>query len=72
MRRATALRSWLALATWGAAAPALACPVCGVGQGETASVYLMTAGLLSALPLLMFGGLLLYLYRRARRAAGAD
>jgi len=66
MVRMVGLPHWLALATLGMAAPVLACPVCGVGQGETASLYLITAGLLSALPLFMLAGVLVYLCRRAR------
>lgn len=44
---------------------ALACPVCGlVGVNENWAVYLAMTAVLSALPLLMIGGMVFWLYRR--------
>jgi hypothetical protein len=53
--------TWL---TFGLASPTLACPVCGFGQDGTASAYLMTAVVMSSLPLIMVGGMIYYLVRR--------
>ena len=49
---------------------ARACAVCGAGADEDASriAYLVTTIALSALPLVMLGGFLLWLRARARRA----
>ena len=49
---------------------ARACAVCGAGADEDASriAYLVTTIVLSALPLVMLGGFLLWLRARARRA----
>jgi hypothetical protein len=49
---------------------ARACAVCGAGADEDASriAYLVTTIVLSALPLAMLGGFLLWLRARARRA----
>ena len=49
---------------------ALACPVCGfVGVNENWTVYLAMTAMLSALPLLMIGGMVFWLSRRARLGA---
>jgi hypothetical protein len=39
-------------------------PLCGVGRDGTASVYLMTAILLCAVPLMMVGAIAYYLFRQ--------
>ena len=44
----------------------VACPVCGVGRDGTASVYLMTAVLMCIVPLMMFGAMAYYLFRRTK------
>jgi hypothetical protein len=62
------LLALVALPEWAAA-----CAVCGAGldddQGRVA--YLVTSGLLSVLPLALFGGILLWLRRQYRRQRGA-
>ncbi len=45
-----------------------ACPVCGVGRDETASVYLMTAVLMCIVPLVICGAMAYYLFRRTKLA----
>jgi hypothetical protein len=60
----------LMLLALGLGAPALACPVCGIGQDGATSAYLMTAVLMSTVPLIMAGAILYYLARRVNRAQG--
>ena len=57
---------WLVPIILGLACRVSACPVCGVGRDGTASVYLMTAVLMSGVPLVMFGAVAYYLFRRAK------
>jgi hypothetical protein len=47
-----------------------ACPVCGVGRDGTTSAYLMTAALMSIVPLVMAGAIIYYLFRQAKHASG--
>lgn len=61
----------VALALALVALPALACPVCGVGQGESEWAYIAMTAVLSLLPLAMMGGVAFWLYRRARAHAQA-
>jgi hypothetical protein len=51
-----------------------ACAVCGAGVDDDQSrvAYLITSGLLSALPLALFGGILLWLRRQHRRQSGVQ
>jgi hypothetical protein len=51
---------------------AAACAVCGAGVDDDQSriAYLITSGVLSVLPLALFGGFLLWLRQRARRQRG--
>jgi hypothetical protein len=58
---------WLVPIILGIACRVSACPVCGVGRDGTASVYLMTAVLMSTVPLVMGGVMAYYLIRRAKR-----
>jgi len=53
---------------------ARACAVCGAGADEDQSrvAYLVTMLVLSALPLAMFGGILLWLRRQHRRRGAAS
>ena len=53
---------------------AAACAVCGAGVDDDQSrvAYLITSGLLSALPLALFGGILLWLRRQHRRQSGVQ
>jgi hypothetical protein len=44
---------------------ARACPVCGQGAGESEGAYLIMSGILSALPLLMAGGIAWWILRRS-------
>jgi len=52
---------------------AAACAVCGAGVDDDQSriAYLITSGVLSVLPLALFGGFLLWLRRQHRRQSGA-
>ena len=59
---------WLVPIILGIASPGSACPVCGVGGDGTASVYLITALLMCIVPLMMFGGVAYYLFRRTKHA----
>jgi hypothetical protein len=67
MGRPAALIHGLTLLTFGLASPTLACPVCGFGQDGTASAYLMTAVLMSSMPLIMVGGIIYYLVHRTNQ-----
>lgn len=49
-----------------APAAAWACPVCGRGAPESEGAYLFMSGVLSALPLLMMGGIAAWLVSRSR------
>ena len=53
---------------------AAACAVCGAGVDDDQSriAYLITSALLSALPLALFGGILLWLRRQHRRQSGVQ
>jgi hypothetical protein len=53
---------------------AAACAVCGAGVDDDQSriAYLITSGVLSVLPLTLFGGFLLWLRQRARRQSGVE
>lgn len=51
-----------------ASTPAWACPVCGVGQGESESAFRLTTALLSAAPLVLIGGIAAYAWLRMRPA----
>jgi hypothetical protein len=59
---------WIPGSLLGLASPASACPVCGVGQGGTASVYLLTAVLMCLVAFTTFGALAYYLFRQAAQA----
>lgn len=59
-------RLLVALASFFVAVPAWACPVCGRGAPESEGAYLTMSGILSALPLLMVGGILFWVARRLR------
>jgi hypothetical protein len=59
---------WLVPIILGGASEVLACPVCGVGRDGTAAVYLMTAVLMSIVPLVIFGATAYYLFRRTKCA----
>lgn len=48
---------------------AAACPVCGQGREGTESALLVMSGVLSALPLLMAGGIAVWIVLRARAAS---
>ena len=47
---------------------AWACPVCGQGREGSESALLIMSGILSALPLLMIGGIVAWIVSRARAA----
>lgn len=49
-----------------APAAARACPVCGGGATDSGGAYLFMSGVLSALPLLMMGGIAAWVITRAR------
>lgn len=51
---------------------ASACPVCGQGAPGTEGAILLMSGILSALPLLMAGGIIAWVVIRARAAAARD
>ena len=57
--------SWLVLMAMSTASQAYACPVCGFGRGGTTSAYLITAVLMSLVPLMMAGAIVYYLRRSA-------
>jgi hypothetical protein len=59
-------RPWLVSIILGISAQASACPVCGVGRDGTAPVYLMTAVLMSLVPLVMAGAMVYYLCWQTR------
>jgi hypothetical protein len=61
---------WLLLITLHLTSQAYACPVCGVGRDGTTSAYLMTAALMSLVPLAMAGAIVYYLVRRAKHDSG--
>ena len=63
--------AWLLLITLYLTLPAYACPVCGVGRDGTTSAYLMTAALMSLVPLAMAGAIVYYLVRRAKHDSGS-
>jgi hypothetical protein len=49
------------------ASPALACAVCGTGQRDpTANTYLLSTALLSFIPLGLIGGVVWYVFKKAR------
>lgn len=48
---------------------AYACPVCGVGRDGTTSAYLMTAALMSLVPLVMAGAIIYYLVRQVKHGS---
>jgi hypothetical protein len=56
---------WLFLITLLTTSQAYTCPVCGVGRDGTTSAYLMTAALMSLVPLVMAGVIVYYLVRQA-------
>jgi len=56
---------WILLSLLGLASQASACPVCGVGQGGTAPVYLLTAILMCTVAFSMFSALAYYFFRQA-------
>lgn len=65
---ARALRAAPALAVaWLWPGAALACAVCGFGEDQSRIAYIATTALLSALPIALLAGLLIFL-RRATRA----
>ncbi|MEB2285396.1 MAG: hypothetical protein B6D46_01015 [Polyangiaceae bacterium UTPRO1] len=66
-RRRPALLATIALTVLGRAAPALACPVCFAADERARASYLDTAVLLSILPLALFAGLALWLWRELDR-----
>jgi|GEM_PF-6321599 len=52
------------------AQPAFACPVCFVAKKENLTAFLATGVLLSLLPLMLVGGIGLWLYRQAKARRG--
>ena len=65
---ARALRAAPAFAVaWLLPRAALACAVCGFGEDQSRIAYIATTALLSALPIALLAGLLIFL-RRATRA----
>lgn len=73
MRRPVApLAALVALATLLLPTAAQACPVCGQGAPGTESALLVMSGILSALPLLMAGGIVAWIVVRARAAEGGS
>jgi hypothetical protein len=65
MPRPLVSASWLVLLVMSTASQAYACPVCGFGRGGTTSAYLITAVLMSLVPLMMAGAIACYLRRTA-------
>ena len=61
---------WLFLITLLTTSQAYTCPVCGVGRDGTTSAYLMTAALMSLVPLVMAGAIVYYLVRQAKHDSG--
>jgi hypothetical protein len=66
------MRALLALGVVTLATVANACPVCGVGPEKGQGTYIFMSGILSALPLLSIGGVVLWVALRVRAAAKAD
>ena len=65
MRRSLyGLGGWL-VGMFGAAGAALACAVCGFGQGERALAYFTAGWIMNAVPLVLIGGVAWYLWRLA-------
>lgn len=62
------MRSFATALLFLAPAAAVACPVCGQGREGTAAALLVMTIIMSALPLLMIGGVVAYAVRRARLA----
>ena len=60
---------WFLLITLHLTSPVYACPVCGVGRDGTTSAYLMTAALMSLVPLAMAGAIVYYIVRQAKHDA---
>jgi membrane protein DedA with SNARE-associated domain len=63
-----ALLAWAAvIAAFSHAPLALACAVCGTGQRDpTANTYLLSTALLSFIPLGLIGGVVWYVFKKAR------
>jgi hypothetical protein len=54
-------------------ATSLACPVCFAGSSEhVLATYVLTAALMTALPLAIVGGFAVWLWRRFRAAAAPE
>ena len=66
-RSAWALAMGLAGCLLGGARPALACAVCASGPTDNRAEFILTTAFMTALPLLLVGGLVLFLRARARR-----
>ena len=66
MRNATLFGRFLLAAAAGSLTPAVAwaCPACMVGDPKTAGTYLTMTLIMSALPMLIVGGLVYWLWRR--------
>lgn len=66
MRRLNVVFRWIAAAAGAALLPgaASACPACMVGDPKTAGTYLSMTLIMSALPILIVGGLGYWLWRR--------
>jgi hypothetical protein len=62
--------AWILLITLHMTSQVYACPVCGVGRDGTTSAYLMTAALMSLVPLVMAGAIVYYLVRQAKHDSG--
>lgn len=67
MHRAAA--SLIVLLTLALPRLAWACPVCGQGRDGSESAMLVMSGILSALPLLMVGGIVAWIVLRVRAAS---
>ncbi len=67
MRRPAQLTLAGALLCWPSLA--LACPVCFDANEANREAFVLTTVVLSLLPLALIGGMLFYLYLRARRGA---
>ncbi len=61
----------LAAAVLVAPGRALACAVCAAGETNNRAEFILTTAFMTALPLLLVGGVVLYLRARARRVHGA-
>jgi hypothetical protein len=61
---------WLTILAVSLASQVYACPVCGFGRDGTTSAYLMTAAIMSLVPLMVVGAIVYYLIRQAKHDPG--